>query len=114
MAPTTQWNLAWQLTAGLAYQVTPNLTIEAAYRYINLGNAQSGDLIAYDGTNTSTTRWSSATSLRTTSRSASATRSAAPDYSGPPSSSTDRLFGALCEAPSAGLRAMHFEESEGR
>ncbi len=51
-ADHSQWNLAWQLSAGLAYQVTPNVTIEAAYRYMDLGGAQSGDLIAYDGTNT--------------------------------------------------------------
>jgi len=51
-ATAGQWNLAWALYAGAAYQVTQNLTLEAAYRYIDLGNAQSGDLIAYDGTNT--------------------------------------------------------------
>ncbi len=50
-ADHSQWSLAWQLTAGLAYQVTPNMTLEAAYRYIDLGNAASGDLVAYDGTN---------------------------------------------------------------
>jgi len=47
-----EWNLAWALYAGVGYQITPNLTLEAAYRYIDLGNAHSGDLIAYDGTNT--------------------------------------------------------------
>jgi opacity protein-like surface antigen len=35
-------SFAWALHAGLAYQVTPSLTIELAYRYINLGDAQSG------------------------------------------------------------------------
>ncbi len=50
-ADHSQWSLAWQLTAGLSYQVTPNLTVEAAYRYLNLGNAASGDLITYNGTN---------------------------------------------------------------
>ncbi len=50
-ADFSQWSLAWQLTAGMAFQVSPNVTFEAAYRYINLGNAQSGDLVAYDGTN---------------------------------------------------------------
>jgi opacity protein-like surface antigen len=49
---TSKLNLAYAFYAGLGYQVTPSLTIEAAYRYINLGSAQSGDLIAYDGTNT--------------------------------------------------------------
>ncbi len=51
-ATESQLSLAWALYAGLGYQVTPSLTIEAAYRYLNLGNAHSGDLIAYDGTNT--------------------------------------------------------------
>lgn len=45
------WSFAWALHAGLAYQVTPNLAIELAYRYIDLGNAKSGDLVAFDGTN---------------------------------------------------------------
>jgi opacity protein-like surface antigen len=50
-ADTGIWNFAWALYAGLGYEVTDRLTIEVAYRYINLGNAQSGDLVAYDGTN---------------------------------------------------------------
>jgi len=45
----SQLNLAWALYAGLDYQVTPNLAIEAAYRYINLGNAHSGELCTYLG-----------------------------------------------------------------
>jgi len=47
----SKWNFAWALHAGLAYQVYRNVTLELAYRYIDLGNAQSGDLIAFDGTN---------------------------------------------------------------
>ncbi len=47
----SKWNLAWALYAGVGYQVTPNLTIEAAYRYINLGDAQSGDIVPYTGPN---------------------------------------------------------------
>jgi len=31
--------------------VTPGFTIDLAYRYIYLGDAETGDLIAYDGTN---------------------------------------------------------------
>jgi opacity protein-like surface antigen len=38
----SKWNLAWALYAGVAYQVTPTFAIELAYRYINLGDAQSG------------------------------------------------------------------------
>ena len=47
-----KWNLAWALHAGLAYNVTPDFTIELAYRYIHLGDGKSGDIIAFDGTNT--------------------------------------------------------------
>jgi opacity protein-like surface antigen len=46
-----KWNFAWALHAGLAYEVTKNFTIELAYRYVYLGHGQSGDIIAYDGTN---------------------------------------------------------------
>lgn len=37
-----QWGFAWALMAGLAYQVTPSLTVEASYRYLGLGNARTG------------------------------------------------------------------------
>jgi opacity protein-like surface antigen len=47
----SRWNFAWALHAGIAYQVWRNTTIELAYRYIDLGNAHSGDLVAFDGTN---------------------------------------------------------------
>jgi opacity protein-like surface antigen len=48
----SKWNFAWALHAGLAYKITPTATLEFAYRYVNLGKAQSGDVIAFDGTNT--------------------------------------------------------------
>jgi len=47
----SKWNFAWALYAGLAYAVTPNFTVELGYRYVNLGDAQSGDIITYTGTN---------------------------------------------------------------
>jgi opacity protein-like surface antigen len=47
----SKWNFAWALHAGLAYQLYRNVTLELAYRYIDLGNAQSGDLIAFTGAN---------------------------------------------------------------
>jgi opacity protein-like surface antigen len=47
----SEWNFAWALQAGLAYEVRPGLTMELAYRYINLGDAESGGLVSYDGTN---------------------------------------------------------------
>jgi opacity protein-like surface antigen len=46
----TTANLAWALHAGLAYKVTPGFSVELAYRYLNLGKAQTADLVAFDGT----------------------------------------------------------------
>lgn len=46
------WNIAYALHAGLAYEVTKNLSIEFAYRYTYLGDGISGTLIAYDGSGT--------------------------------------------------------------
>jgi opacity protein-like surface antigen len=47
----SQWEMAWALHAGVAYKVNNNFTAEFAYRYTNLGDFKSGDLIGYDGTN---------------------------------------------------------------
>jgi len=47
----SKWNLAWALHAGVAYKVSKNFTVEFAYRYVDLGDATSGDLYTYDGTN---------------------------------------------------------------
>ena len=46
-----KWNLAWALHAGLAYKVTPNFTVELAYRYLDMGDGLTGDLRTFDGTN---------------------------------------------------------------
>ncbi len=48
----SKWNLAWAVHAGLAYQVTPGFAFELAYRYVDLGDAESGDVIPYTGVNT--------------------------------------------------------------
>jgi len=47
-----EWNFAWAVHAGLGFEVTEAFTVELAYRYLDLGDARSGDLIASDGTNT--------------------------------------------------------------
>lgn len=47
----SEWNFAWALYAGLGFEITPNLTLELAYRYLDIGDAESGDLYTYDGTN---------------------------------------------------------------
>src|ERR1700709_2465060 len=41
---TSKWNLAWALHAGVAYKVTPNFTVELAYRYLDMGDGLTGDL----------------------------------------------------------------------
>ncbi len=46
-----EWHLAWALHAGLAWQVSDRMTLELAYRYLDLGGAASGDLVTYTGTN---------------------------------------------------------------
>jgi opacity protein-like surface antigen len=43
----TQWNFAWALHAGLAYKVTPGFSVELAYRYLNMGSAQSGAIVGF-------------------------------------------------------------------
>ncbi len=42
------WNFAWALHAGMAYKVTPNLSLELAYRFLSLGRAQTGAFVFED------------------------------------------------------------------
>ena len=44
----SETDLAWALHAGVAYDVTQNFKVEFAYRYLNLGDGQSGVLHKYD------------------------------------------------------------------
>ena len=46
-----KWNFAWAAHAGLAYKVTPNFTVELAYRYLDMGDGLTGDLRTFDGVN---------------------------------------------------------------
>jgi opacity protein-like surface antigen len=43
-ADGTNTSFAWAVQAGLGYQITPHLTLEMAYRYLNMGDARSGGL----------------------------------------------------------------------
>jgi opacity protein-like surface antigen len=43
----TQWNFAWALHAGLSYKVTPGFSVELAYRYLNMGSAQTGAITGF-------------------------------------------------------------------
>jgi opacity protein-like surface antigen len=46
----SKWNLAWALHTGLAYKVSPNMTVELGYSYVNLGDGVTGELVTKDGT----------------------------------------------------------------
>jgi opacity protein-like surface antigen len=48
----TETNFAWAVYAGLAYDVTPGLTIDLTYRYLDIGDAESGIRTNYLGTAT--------------------------------------------------------------
>jgi opacity protein-like surface antigen len=44
----TEWNFAWALHAGLAYEVTDSLTVDVAYRYVNMGDGVTDQYQAYN------------------------------------------------------------------
>ena len=46
----SKWNFAWALHAGLAYKISPNWTMELAYRYVDMGNGATGILYNTNGT----------------------------------------------------------------
>ena len=48
-ASGSQWNFAWAVHAGLAYNVTPGVTLELAYSYVNLGSGTTGVISTFDG-----------------------------------------------------------------
>jgi opacity protein-like surface antigen len=47
----SKWNFAWAVHAGLAYQVNPSMTLELAYRYLDMGDGITGDIKTFDGGN---------------------------------------------------------------
>jgi opacity protein-like surface antigen len=50
----SQWNFAWALYAGVSYAVTPSFSVDLSYRYVDLGNAQTGavtSVIPFPGPN---------------------------------------------------------------
>jgi opacity protein-like surface antigen len=44
----SKWNFAWAVHAGLAYHVTPYMTVELGYSYLNLGNGTTGVDLTFD------------------------------------------------------------------
>lgn len=49
-APNSKSSLAWALMAGLDWTVTPRLTLELSYRYLNLGKIASGPIVCQNTT----------------------------------------------------------------
>ncbi|MGK2922301.1 MAG: outer membrane protein, partial [Methyloceanibacter sp.] len=47
-ADHTETNFAWAFYGGLAYDVNPSVTLDLSYRYLDLGDARSGRVTAYD------------------------------------------------------------------
>ncbi|WP_375573790.1 outer membrane beta-barrel protein [Ahrensia marina] len=46
-----EWAFAWALHAGLGYEVSDRVTLDFGYRYLDIGDASSGDIIAFGGAN---------------------------------------------------------------
>jgi len=44
----SKWNFAWAAHAGLAYRVTPSVTLELAYSYVDLGSGITGPSYSFD------------------------------------------------------------------
>jgi opacity protein-like surface antigen len=45
----SKWNFAWAAHAGLAYQVSQNVTLELAYSFVDLGSGTTGAITTFDG-----------------------------------------------------------------
>jgi opacity protein-like surface antigen len=56
-ADNGKWNFAWALHTGLAYKVTPNVSVEFGYSYVNLGDATTGVNSNFAGTATPQFPW---------------------------------------------------------
>lgn len=50
-ASGSQWNFAWAAHAGLAYQISPSVTLELAYSYVDLGPGTTGVVSDFTGFN---------------------------------------------------------------
>ncbi len=44
----SEWNFAWALHAGLAYEVTQDLTLDVGYRYVNMGDGVTGTFTSFN------------------------------------------------------------------
>lgn len=48
----SQWELAWAIHAGVGIDLAPGVSFDIGYRYVDLGDAQSGDIVAIGAPNT--------------------------------------------------------------
>jgi opacity protein-like surface antigen len=48
-ASGSQWNFAWAAHAGLAYQISPSVTLELAYSFVDLGSGTTGVISDFTG-----------------------------------------------------------------
>jgi opacity protein-like surface antigen len=48
-ADANKWNFAWSLQAGVSYKVSPSMSIDLGYRYIDMGSGTTGATRAFDG-----------------------------------------------------------------
>lgn len=46
---SSNWNFAWALMAGVSYAITPNLAVDVGYRYVHLGDTNSGTFSCANG-----------------------------------------------------------------
>lgn len=46
----TETNFAWALYAGVSFDVTSQFTMDLGYRYLDMGDAKTGRVTAFDGT----------------------------------------------------------------
>lgn len=44
----SKWNFAWAAHAGLAYRISPSVTLELAYSYVDLGSGTTGPTNSFD------------------------------------------------------------------
>jgi len=49
-ADNGKWNFAWAAHAGLGYRISPSVTLELAYSFVDLGLARPGAFTLVDGT----------------------------------------------------------------
>jgi opacity protein-like surface antigen len=45
----TNTDFAWQVSAGVSYAVTPNWALDFGYRYLDMGEARTGDVLTVNG-----------------------------------------------------------------